>query len=151
MKTWTTRECAPVSPFGFITDSDLVRVPRAAEPVLIKAWSGPITDRARLEVAQFQAQDYPLTMRVILGTALADVSEEWQRLTGTFTIGSLPDAPYARPIGVTGGVPTRRWTLRAALDPLGAIAECQCVFSLYMDMGIGSGVPYALTATGVTP
>ena len=151
MKTWTARECEPAAPFEFLTDSELVTVPRSAAPVLIKAWSGPITDRARLEVRQVQSADYPVTMSFVLGTALADVSEEWSRLAGTFTLGDAKDAAFTRPLGITGGVPTRRWTLRAALDPGGAIERVNCVFDLFVDRGFGASVPFSTLATGVTP
>ena len=152
LKSWTERQCADVRAFEAHIASDLVEVPRAAEPAVILAWSGPITDRARLEIRQVQALDYPVTMRFVLGTAMFDVSEEWIRLTGLVTLNDAREAAYSRPLGITGGVQTRRWTLRAALDPNGSPERVQCIFDLFVDRGVAaSSAPFALLATGVAP
>lgn len=151
LRSWSFRDCAEVRPLSAELHSDLVTVRRAAAPTPIKCWSGPLTDRAQLQVRQIQALDFPFTLRVELGTALGDVSEPWPRLVGGRVFNDARDASQWSAFGSTAGVLTRRWTLAASLDPLSAVAEIQCVFSLLVDVGTSPAAVSTTLATGVIP
>lgn len=98
-----------------------------------------------------QVPDVPVTLRFELGCILGDTSESWVRLVGGVTLASALEASSWRPLGSTGGVLARRWTLAASLDPLGAVAEVQCVFEAILDRGTSAAPFFAALATGVVP
>ena len=150
-RSWSRDHCADVRPFEVAVNSELVRVPRAASPVPIACWSGPLTDRARLEVRQMQVVDVPVTLFFELGCILGDTSESWVRLAGNVTFASALEASSWRPLGSTGGVLARRWTLAASLDPAGGVAEVQCVFEALLDRGTAAAPFFVGLATGVNP
>jgi hypothetical protein len=117
---------------------------------LVCSWLGPVTDRARLEVATFDASAYPCTVRLVLGSAWGDPSEEWDHATAGYLYASAQDASGYRPVMVVGGIPTRRWSLYAWLD--GASASDVATFraELIVDRG-ATGAPFVARATGVVP
>jgi len=139
--------CEP-EPYGSASlSTDGITIRRAGRQ-LVCSWLGPVTDRARLEVATFVASAYPSTVRVVLGSAWGDPSEEWDIATAGVVYPTAQDAAGYRPVMVVGGIPTRRWSLYAWLDAGSAADSATFRAELIVDRG-ATGAPFIARATGV--
>lgn len=140
-------EPAPYGSASLSTDGQQIR--RGARTLLC-SWLGPVTDRARLEVATFVASAYPCTLRLVVGSAWGDPSEEWDLATAGVVYATAQDAAGFRPVMVLGGILTRRWSLYAWLDPVSAAESATFRAELIVDRG-ATGAPFVARATGVVP
>lgn len=141
--------CEPL-PYGSASlSTDGIQIRRGGRQ-LVCSWLGPVTDRARLEIATFVASAYPCTVRLVIGSAWGDPSEEWDLAAAGVVYPLAVDASGYRPVMVVGGIPTRRWSLYAWLDGGSASDVATFRAELIVDRG-ATGAPFVARATGVLP
>lgn len=148
-RSWEWPEgCLPL-PFGSAAlSTDWKTLRRSADRVICCSWLGPVTDRARVEIATCSFALAPSAVRLVLSSTWGDPSESWDLATATVPYATVPDAAGFRPVLVTAGIPTRRWTLYAWLDAASMSEEALFRAEVIVDRG-GSGAPFIARATGV--